>query len=573
MGFVSKTIRHTQRYTEIIKILIKYGMGDIVRSLKLTETFPFVKKLLPRRGKKTVDQFNKWEDIRMALEELGPTFIKLGQMLSNRPDIVPLPLLKELEKLQENVPAFEYEEAVKIVEKELGKPLNESFKSFSKKPVAAASISQVYKAKLHDGTQAAVKVQRPGIEKTVEVDVEILHTFAALAENNIADAKYFNPTGLIKEFDEHIKQELDFNQERYNIERFRKNFGKDERMHVLRAYRDYSARRVLTMEFIDGVNVGKVAEEKPEGYDNALIAKNGAEIILKQVFIDGYFHADPHPGNIFIMEDNKICFIDFGMMGFLMESQKEDLGNLILALMQKNSYLVTNIVLTIVNRPDHPQAREIEYKIQKLIERYIDLPLDEVNIADILLALVGLMAKFELRLPSNFSFMVKALITIEGVGRQLDPDFKIMAILQKFSKTIIRNRLSPKKFASMSAVTILETQKLIQSAPRDLREILHKAKQGHMKIEFEHRGLGNLRQSIEEASNRLVFGFTLGALIVGSSIMVHAGIAPKMYGIPIIGLIGFMISGIMAVYIIISTAIGRYRNWKRSKDKKSEDEE
>ncbi|WP_428897695.1 ubiquinone biosynthesis protein [Parelusimicrobium proximum] len=564
MGFVSKTIRHTQRYTEIITVLIKYGMGDIVRSLEIAEKFPFAKDLLPKKDNKPISSFNKWQDIRMALEELGPTFIKLGQMLSNRPDIIPLPLIKELEKLQDTVPPFSYEEAVNIVEEELDAPIKEKFKSFSKHPVAAASISQVHKARLEDGTYAAVKVQRPDIEKTVETDVEILHSFAALAENNIEEMKYLNPTGLITEFDEHIKEELDFNQERHNIDRFIKNFENDPRLYLLREHKELSTERVLTMEFIDGIKVSKIAEDNLEGYDRALIAKNGAQVILKQIFIDGYFHADPHPGNIMIMPENKICFIDFGMMGTLMESQKDDLGTLILALMYRNSALVTSTMLTIVNRADHPQSREIEAKVQKLIEKYIDLPLSEINIAEVLLSLTDLAAQFQLKMPSNFSFMVKSLITIEGVGRQLDPGFQIMAILQDFSHQIILNRLNPKKIALSTATTLLETKKLLETAPKDIRDILTKIKQGHMKIEFEHRHLGKLRKSLEDASTKLVFGVTLGSLIIGSSIMVHADIAPKWNEIPVIGLIGFLVSAVMGAGILFSTVIQNFKNRHKS---------
>ncbi len=565
MGFVKKTIRHTQRYSEIIKVLVKYGMGDAVRTLKIADKFPFVKKYLPKRGNTPIYKFNQWEDIRMALEELGPAFVKLGQMLSSRPDIVPLPLIKELEKLQDTVPPFSYEEAEKIIEKELGQSIAEAFDSFNKKPVAAASMSQVHKAKLCDGTAVAVKVQRPGIDKTVEADIEILRTFASLAENNIEGARYFNPTGLINEFEEHIKQELDFNLERFNIERFAKNFEKDGRMKVLKAFKKYSSKCVLTMEFIDGVKVSSIAEKNLEGYDRELIARNGAQIILKQIFIDGYFHADPHPGNIMILPENKICFIDFGMMGSLADSQKDDLGSLIIALMYRNSSMVTSAVLNIVNMPDHPKTREIEYAVQKLIDRYIDLPLEDINVPEVLLALVGLTAKFELKMPSNFAFMVKALITIEGVGRQLDPDFQIMEIIQNFSKSIIRNRLSPKRFAQSSAAMLLESKKLIESAPRDLRELLHKAKQGRMKIEFEHRNLGNLRRSIENSSSRLSFGIMLGALVIGSSIMVHADIAPKWNGIPVIGLIGFLISGVMGIAILVSSVVAGYREKKKER--------
>ncbi|ACC98558.1 putative unusual protein kinase [Elusimicrobium minutum Pei191] len=561
-GFVSKTIRHTHRYTEIVTILVKYGMGDIMRSLKITDMFPFTKKLLPKVDNKSVSSFNKWENIRMALEELGPTFIKLGQMLSNRPDIIPLQLIKELEKLQDTVPPFEHEEAVKIVESELEGKISENFSYFSKKPIAAASIAQVHKARLPDATTVAVKVQRPGIEEIIGVDVEILHNLASLAGNNITELKYFNPVGIIKQFEEHIKEELDFNKERLNIERFQRNFQKDGRVHVLKAHKKYSAKRVLTMELIEGVKVSRIAEENLEGYDRGLIAKNGAQIILKQIFIDGFFHADPHPGNIIILENNKICFIDFGMMGSLSQSQKDDLGTLIVALMYRNSSLVTSTILTIVNRPDHLQTREIEYRVEKLIERYIDLPLEEINVGELLLSLTQMLPEFELNMPPNFSFMVKSLITIEGVGRQLDPEFSAMAVIKEFSQTIIKNRLSPKGFAMSSIITLMETKKLIENAPRDIREILNKAKQGHIKIEFEHRHLGKLRRSLEEASNRLVFGIALGSLIIGSSIMVHANIAPRWNDIPVIGLIGFLVSGFMAAYILLSSV---YENLKKRK--------
>ena len=559
MGLFSKTVRHAQRYGEIVSILVKYGMGDIAFSLQITKKFPFTKKLLPKKNNVPVSKFSKWEGIRMALEELGPAFIKFGQMLSNRPDIIPLPLIKEFEKLQDGVPPFEYEEAVKIIEEELNAPLSSKFRRFNKKPIAAASISQIHKAKLHDGTTVAVKVRRPDIDKTIETDIEILYTLASLAEKNIEGVKLFEPVRLVSEFEEHIKEELDFNIERSNIERFYKDFENDGRVYFLKAYKDFSAKRVITMTFIDGVKVSRISADNLEGYDRSLLAANGAQIILKQIFINGYFHADPHPGNIMIMPDNKICFIDFGMMGSLIQSQRDNMGALIVALMRRDSQLFTYIMLTIVNEPDHDKLNEIEYRVQKIIGRYIDLPLEDINIADVLMAVTGLLAEFKLKVPSNFSLMVKALITIEGVGRQLSPDFQLIAVIQNFSKTIIKNSLSPKRFIRSAAVTFLETQKLIESAPRDIRELLHKAKQGGLKIELEHKDLGGLRSSLEETGNRMVFGMALASLIIGSSIMIHANIEPKWNGISIIGLIGFLLSAVMAAYILFLAMFERIK--------------
>ncbi len=559
MGFFSRTFPHTSRVIDIINVLVMYGMGDLLYHLKITETFPFVRKFLPKRGKKSIDQFTRPEELRLALEELGPTFVKLGQMLSNRPDIIPVKFVNELEKLQDRVPPFTGEEAVGIVEAELEQPIKKIYKHFNKKPMASASIGQVHQAELYDGTQVAVKVQRPNIEKVISMDIDILYALASLAEKNSEFFRTFNPVQLVKEFESGIKKELDYNLERLNLERFCQSFKDDDRIFIPRDYKDFSCKRVYTMELVEGIKISRITDEDLPGYDRELIATNGANLMLKQIFVDGFFHADPHSGNIMVLEDNRICFIDFGMMGSLLPSQREELSNLILSLVYKDTALITNAILTVTKRPNHPRLHEIESSVQDLVDRYLEVPLEDLNIAEVLQSLINLIETFKLRIPNNMTLMVKALITIEGVGLQLYPQFQLYKILEDFSLTIIQSKFNARRLLTAALLGIMEVKRLVEHAPSDISSIIKKVKEGKLKIEFEHYGLGSLQSSLDTLANRFVVGVTLGSLIIGSSIMVHADIAPKWNDIPIIGLIGFVSSGILACLILIASVVRHFR--------------
>ncbi len=560
MGFFSRTLKHTKRYTEIISILITYGMGDLLHKLKIADTFPFIRKLLPKKESRSVDELTRPEELRLILEELGPTFVKLGQMLSNRPDILPPDIIVQLEKLQDTVPPFSSDEAVAILEEELKKPVGIIFKNFDKAPVASASMAQVHSAHLHDGTHVAVKIQRPNIKNTISVDLEILFHFAQLAERNIEQIRYLKPTGVVKEFEISINRELDFARERLNMQKFHSNFKDDDRIYVPLPYKEYCSKKIITMDFVEGVKVSCVTEECLANNDRHKIAHNGANLILKQIFEHGFFHADPHPGNIIILPDNKICFIDFGMMGSVIPRQQDELGDLILALVYRDTVLITNAILVITKRLNHPQINEIEHTVQDMVDRYLDLPLEELNISEVLTAIIGIIQTFRLNIPVNLTLMAKALITIEGIGLQLDPSFQIFSIIQKFSSVIIKNKFNYKRIMTASILNFREMKRLLEHAPGDILAIIEKIKQGKIKIEFEHRGLSPLQRAIDSAGNRIIIGVTLGSLIIGSSIMVHADIAPKWHGIPLIGVAGFLISGIFAMLVLIASIFWHFKD-------------
>jgi ubiquinone biosynthesis protein len=557
VGIVSKTIRHTKRYQEIASVLIKYGMGEAVRALNIADT-PILRKLIPTKDARPISDFTRWEDIRMALEELGPGFVKLGQMLSNRSDILPTELIAELEKLQDEVPPFDTDAALDLVERELDASISDLFQEFEAEPIASASIGQVYRAQLFDGTKVAVKVQRPNIEETIKVDLEILHNLAKLAEKNLEQFKYINPTGIVAEFDRHIRQELNYNHERHNLERFRKFYGDEEGLIIPKIYRELSTKRVLTMDFMEGVKVSRIADENLPGYDRKLIAERGAKMILKQIFINGFFHADPHPGNIMVMGDASICFLDFGMMGVLMPTQQDQLGALLLALDKRDSALLTSLLLDVAKNPDYPDIGSLEYEIHSLMEKYIDLPLEDMDTAALIDDITSVIKRFRLRMPSNFAMMTRAIVMIEGIGRQLYPDFQINSTLKSFQSSILRHRFKPQRLLYDGFLTSLRYRRVFTELPDNLRAFARKLLRGRLKLELEHLGLDPMRATLEAASYRLVFGMLTAALIVGSAIMVHAE-SERWPILSTFGFIGFLLGGICAVVVLF---ISIYRTLK-----------
>ncbi len=558
MGVVTRTFRHTKRWQEIITVLVKYGMGNFVRSSGIADTFPFLKKLIPKRYSRPISDFSRFEDIRMAIEELGPTFVKLGQILSNRPDILPVGLIKELEKLQDDVPPFDSSEVSGIFKKEFGKDIGDLFADFDLTPMASASIGQVHKALLFDGVEVAVKVQRPGIEETISIDLEILNTFARIIQNNIEQAKNFNPVGVVKEFERSIKKELDYQNERRNLERFRKFNANEPHLVVPASYKNLTTKRVLTMELVGGVKISRIADENLPGYDREYIANLGAELIIKQIFVYGFFHADPHPGNILVLDNNNVCFLDFGMMGTVVPAQRELLGSLLVALGRRDSELITKLMLELTNYPDHPQKADIEYEISNLIDSYVDLPLDELNIADVLESMISLIHRYQLIIPSNLSMLIKTIVMIEGVGRQLCPKFRINTVIERIVPLIMKDKLKPKHLMHNLYLVLADYRKLLTEFPDNMRSIISKVQQGKLKIEFEVRGLEPLQSTLDAVSYRILFGVVLAALIIGSSILLHID-TPRWKIIPTIGMFGFITGVFFAVVILIITVSRTFR--------------
>ena len=542
--------RYFGRYREIISVLVKYGFGDLISNVNIENVIRRSGRLFGI-NRKRIQKISRWERVRLALEELGPTFIKLGQFASNRPDILPAELIASLETLQDKVAPFSQKESCAIVESELKKPLCKLFSHFEPEPFASASMAQVHKARLCDGTRVAVKVQRPRIAELINVDLEIMYTLARLIEKHIYGAQYFNPAQLVDEFSGAIKKELDFNTEALHFDHFRRNFEDNPAVHIPLVYHDFTSSKVLTTEFIDGIKVTDIDELKASGLDPKEIAGIGVNVVLTQIFDHGFFHADPHPGNILIEPDNVLCFLDLGMVGILTPSSRGHLSSIIIGIVSRDPKRIVR-TFNEISGQQIKRGDELEYALTELIEEYAAKSLGTINIGEMLSRLTHILITFRIKLIPGFYLLVKALVTMEGVGSKLDPDFNMLEHLEPFASKLIHEQFSPLHVAQTAFQTAHDFFYLLRDLPSESRDILQLVKSGKAHIEFEHRGLDPMLKKFDQVTNRLVFGIVLAALVVGSSIVVHANVRPYFNGISIIGLGGYIIAGLMAFMLLMS---------------------
>ncbi|NQE06251.1 protein kinase UbiB [ANME-1 cluster archaeon GoMg1] len=554
IGVISRTYRHINRYREIVAILVKYGFGEVLAKLELQKHLDFGKGFLLGKRAAEIADVSHWARVRMALEELGPTFVKFGQMMSTRPDMIPRELITELEKLQEEVPPFSTEDAKRIIAEELNSSVDRIFTDFSGSSIAAASIAQVHKAVLPGGEEVAVKIQRPDIDKIIEVDLEIMLHLATRAEKHFKEEEAIDIVKLVEEFARVIRKELNFRIEAAYIERFANNFQDDTTIHVPKVYKEFSSGKVLTMEFIGGYKVTDITktEVREHGIDPKVVASRGLDLILKQIFEHGFFHADPHPGNIRVLDGNVICFLDYGMMGRLSARHREDLADIFIGIISRDEHKITKTILKLTGRSHVRDVEELESDIAELIEVYAYGSLKELEIGGVITHMGDVIIEHHLEGPRDFYLLAKALVTIEGVGRDLDPEFNSVKHAEPFAEKLIRERMSPRKLIEDFYLSALETRLLLRDLPSEARDILARVRQGEVKINFEHKGLDPMLKTLDQTNNRMVFAIVLASLVIGSALMVLSGVPPKWHEIPIIGIIGFLGAGIMAFWLLFS---------------------
>ncbi|NMX21093.1 ABC transporter [ANME-1 cluster archaeon GoMg4] len=558
IGVISRTYRHINRYREIIAILVKYGFGDVLAKLELQKHLEFGKGFILGKAAAEIAALSHWERVRMALEELGPTFVKFGQIMSTRPDMVPQELIIELEKLQEDVPPFPTEDAKRIIKEELGSPVDRIFRDLTDSPIASASVAQVYEAVLPDGEEVAIKVRRPDIDRIIEVDLEIMLHVATLVERHLKELEIADPVGIVEEFARVIKKEQDFRIEAAHIERFASNFQSDLTIHVPHVYREFSSSKVLTMEFIGGIKVSDItkadAQVQDSGIDPKVVAARGADLILKQIFEHGFFHADPHPGNIRVLKDNVVCFLDYGMMGALSARHREDLADVLIGIINKDERKITKTILKL-SASGYGQIvdrEKLESDIAELIEVYAYCTLEELEIGSLLHRIMNVVAGHRLKVPRDFYLLAKALVTIEGVGRELDPEFNAVKHAKPFAEKLILERMNPLRLIEDFHLSAIEASLLMRDLPAEAREILTLIKQGEATIKFEHKGLDPMLKTFDQTNNRLVFAIVLASLVIGSALIVLSGVPPRWHEIPVIGIVGFLGAGILGFWLLFS---------------------
>ena len=491
--------------------------------------------------------------VRLALEELGPTFIKLGQTLSTRSDIIPRGYIKELEKLQDEVPPFSYDLVLRVVQKELRANISELFQSFDEKPFAAASLGQAHKAVLKENkVKVVVKVQRPDIEKIIETDLDILFQLAHLTERYISESRLYDPVGLAEEFAKTIRMELDYGTEGRNAEQFRKNFEEDKTVYIPKIYWDMSSKYILTMEYIEGIKINNLNELDKAGYNRKQIAKNGAKSFMKQMLIDGFFHADPHPGNMLVMEDEIIGFLDFGMMGRIDEESRDKFINLLIAVLEydSNKTLAGMLALGFTSQ-ETIDTHSLKIDIAGLLAQYYDKTLKEIVLGEFITQLVQISIKYHIKMPAELALLGKSLLTIEGIGLALDPDFNLTEIAKPYVEEIILERKNPQRFLANITSDLSEFYHLMVLIPRQMSKILKKMEESVFGLELQHQGLENLINALDKASNRLSYSLILVAIIIGSSLIMQTDKGPQLMEFPVIGILGYIISGILGLGLVI----------------------
>ncbi|MDP8213778.1 MAG: AarF/ABC1/UbiB kinase family protein [Candidatus Euphemobacter frigidus] len=549
---VGRTYRHIGRYRQIIRVLFKYGFGELLDTLKIEQIVELGLQKLHRRRHEEVEVLTGPQRFKLALEELGPTFVKLGQILSTRPDLIPLAFIEELTKLQDEVPPFPYREVREIIKAETGQFPEDLFGSFEEKPMAAASIGQAHKARLKDGTDVVVKVQRPRIRKTIEIDLEIMLHLAGLMERHLEELRVIRPSRIVEEFAHTLEEEIAYTVEASHIERFAAQFKDDETIRVPRVYRDMTTERILTMEDIHGVKGSDLDSLKKENYDLPLLAERGADLIMKQIFVYGFFHGDPHPGNIFFLPENIICYVDFGMMGRINRQEREDFADLLMATVQRDYKKSVEAVLKLTDYDTEPDREKLERDMADLADQYLYSSLKELSLGKLMQKLLKFMATHRLTIKADFFLMMKALSQVESIGVALDPNFEFISIARPFVQRIQLARLNPKRIVGELFESSTELLGLLREIPGELRSILTQTREGKLKIIFQHRGLDRALSTFDRTSNRVSFSIVLAALIIGSSLIVLSGLPPKWNDIPIIGLLGFLFAGIMGFWLLIT---------------------
>lgn len=540
------------RYRKILAIFFKYGYGDLIELLKIDHYIEIGLEMISRKRRDRIAKLTRAERIRMALEELGPTYIKFGQALSTRPDLIAVDFVVELAKLQDKVPSRPFAEIKARVEKELKAPLTQIFARFDEKPLASASIGQVHRARLMDGTDVAIKVQHAGIKKTIEVDLEIMLHLATLMEHNIEEIAPHRPVKIVEEFARTLEKEIDYTIEATSMERFRHQFVGDPHIYVPKVFRKTSTERVLTMEYVEGIKVSDLDRLAAAGLDPKILTSRGAQLWLKQVFDYGFFHADPHPGNLFALPGNVICLLDFGMMSSIDRFTKAMFVEIIDSVVNRDEAKAVQTILRLTSWDEEPDIRVLEREVADFMGLHLYKPLKDIEFGKLLQDLLRLVSQHSLRMPPNIFMMLKSFATMEGVARMLDPDFNMVVKAAPFIRQVKLSRLLPHNLVGELYRYSGEVIAFLQQMPRDLLEINRLIRTKRLTLRLEHQSLDHILGVLHKISNRIAFAIVIAALLIGSALIVFARTPPLFYGISLIGIIGFLTAAAMGFWLLLA---------------------
>lgn len=556
----STRLRHANRFRQIINALIRNGFGLFVQKIGLMDEVPG-----PRKWWTIQDQRvkSREERIRILLEELGPTFVKLGQIASTRNDIFPQPLIKELEKLQDHVTPFSYEEVEVVFEAEMGETVTDFFAEFDKEPLASASIGQVHKAKMKDGSDVAVKVQRPGIQRVIEADLDILHELAALADRHIDGAEHYRLPTLVKEFTKMIRRELDYTIEGRNADRIRKQTESSRNLYIPEVDWTCTTRKIMTMELIEGKNVSQMDTAELSKKRRKLIAETIAHSICRQIFIDGFYHADPHPGNVYVMKEDVVALLDFGMVGRLTPELRGSLASLVIGILRQNTDDIVKSLSKLGDGPIDLDVQGLKKDVDEFLHLYLNVPLHEIQFGEVINDLLALIGTYDIDVPHDVTLVAKSLVTVEAVVSELDQDLSIIEVVEPLGDELIREFMNPDYIFRRMRTYAMEYVDILRELPDTLKKSMTLIERGRLRHDINIPDAERLSLRIARIGNQLTLSIlllavalVLGALILG--ITIGGTETTGWMALPILEL-GFIVFIVLFMWLMLSILRTRKR--------------
>ena len=542
-----KNVSYLNRYRQIVHVMTKHGLGYFVEQMGLTS-------MVPRTKRKDIAMQRPRGSLaatyRVILEELGPTFIKFGQILSTRPDIVSPEYVQEFSKLQDSVPPLPFSVISAQMERELSAPLETVFASVDEEPIASASIGQVHKGVLRTGETVAVKVQKPDIERTVSLDLEIMRNLARRVGTLAAQRSPYEPEEIVDEFAKAIRKELDYTLEARNAEKFYREFEKERSVRIPRIFRQHSTKRLLVMEYIEGRKVLDIlGDARYTKEERAHIAKIGADALYKMIFVHGFFHADPHPANIFVIDAATISFLDFGIVGRINSRMRDNIVDLVLGVVERDAERIADTVIEITGAEEVGKD-ELVWEIDDLVDQYYGQTLENVNMGQFIQDLTTVAKRHRLKMPKHYTLLSKAILMIEGIGRQLDPSFDALSHSRPYVETMVRERMKPSAMARRWYASITQAGELLLDLPKRVDTMVTRLSKRGFKIGVERDTIDALTHSFERSVNRLSFAIVSASMVLASAVLLQADVGPHWKSLPLVGLALFAVSFLFGVSLL-----------------------
>jgi len=545
-------MRELPRLQEIASVFIRHGLGEFVQRIGIAGVLERAGQILQRNPVAEQVTLDPAQRMRMALEELGPTFVKLGQVMATRVDLFPPRWIAEFEKLHADVPAVPFEELIPELTRSLGRSPFEVFRDIETHAQGAASIAQVHRAKLQDGTPIVLKVRRPGVREKIDADLRLLRRVSELIESEIPEARRYHPAEVAAQFARTLEREADFATETRNIERFAKNFAGDPHIVIPRIYPEYTSDVLLVQEHVEGIPATNPAAVAAAGLDRKVLAARGVDAFLKMILLDGFFHADPHPGNVFYVPGNRIVIIDFGMVGRLSPQRRAQVIDLLGGLARMAEEPMLEVLMDWAGDA-YVDEIKLAADVNEMVFDYEGVPLKDIRVGTVIRQFAGIVREHSIVLPSDLSLMFKALITLEGLGRQYDPDFHITDHLTPLVKSALAERYQPDALMRRGRSAVSEFMSVVGGVPRDLARFLREARRGKTRIDLDLKRLDSFGRQLDRTLDRATVGIMTASLVIGSAIVLTVQDGPTFLGIPVlpaVGLFGYVLAFLNSVWIV-----------------------